>query len=101
MKRPYWRFMIKRISANKSLHMKRAIIDRQSRFLHRLGQCRMRMTGARNILSTGGKLHRQRRLGNHITGLRAQYMHAQNLIALGIGENFYKAICRAITITMF
>ena len=67
-------------------------IDSERGFLHSLRQSRVGMTSARNVLCGGAELHCDRRLRDHVGGVRADDMDAQYAIGFGVGENFHEAV---------
>src|SRR5262249_9276768 len=51
-------------------HMEGALVDRQRRLLHRLGERRVRVAGAGDVLGRGAELHGNRSLRDHVAGVR-------------------------------
>ena len=72
--------------------MNRALGDRQRRFLHRLGQRRMGVAGARDVLGRGAELHRDRGLRDHVAGVGADDVHAEHAVGLGVGQDLHEAV---------
>jgi hypothetical protein len=52
----------------------------------------MSMAGARDIFGAGGKLHSQHSFGNEVGGARAKDVHAEDAIALLIGDDLGDAL---------
>src|SRR6516162_4042329 len=73
-------------------HMDGALIDRQCRLLHRLGERRVGVAGAGDVLGRGAELHGNRSLRDHVAGVRADDVHAQHAVGLGIGEDLHEAL---------
>src|SRR5262245_46232435 len=65
-------------------HMDRPLGHGERCLLHRLGEGRMRVAGARQILRRAAELHDHRRLRDHLAGVGADDMHAQNAVGGGI-----------------
>src|SRR5438093_929745 len=63
-------------------HVQRRRPRRAARLPHRLGQGRVRVAGARDILGTGGKLQGHYRLGDQLGGPRASELIAEAVVAL-------------------
>src|SRR5262249_45960095 len=79
-----------------------ALVDRQRRLLHRLGERRVGVAGAGDVLGRGAELHGNRSLRDHVAGVRPDDVHAEHAVGLGIGEDFHEAfglqvrLCAAI-----
>ena len=71
-------------------HMQCAVFYGKRGFFHGLGQCRMRVAGAGNVLGAGRKFHGNGSLGNHVAGMCAQNMHTQNAVGCASARIFTK-----------
>ena len=65
-------------------------VDRERRFFHRLGQRRVRVAGARQILCRAPELHQDRGLRDDLADGRSDHVHAQDTVSTGIGQNLYQ-----------
>ena len=54
--------------------------DVQGGFLHRLGERRMGVAGAGQVLGRAAELHDRRGLGNHLAGLRRDHVDAEDAV---------------------
>src|SRR5437868_6346952 len=74
------------------LHMDRALSHRQGRLLHRLGQRRVGVAGAGDVLGGSAELHGDGGFCDHIAGVGTKNVHSEHAVGLGVGKNLYKAI---------
>src|SRR6185437_9464526 len=71
--------------------MNRALGDRHGGFLDRLGQRRMRVAGAGDVLGGSAEFHGDDGFGDHVAGVGADEVHAEHAVGLGVGEDFHEA----------
>src|SRR5215208_197860 len=76
--------------------MNGALVHRHCGFLHGLGERRMGMAGARDILRRRAELHGDGGFRDHVAGVGAEDMHAQHAVGVGVGEDLDEAIGRQI-----
>src|SRR6185437_8897918 len=62
----------------------RALVDRQGGFVHGLGQRRVRVDDARQVFGRTLELHRDHALGDQLGDARADHVHAEDAIGLGM-----------------
>src|SRR5215208_2824601 len=67
-------------SGDDHLHMDRALADRESCFLDRLGQRRMRVAGAGDVFGGCAEFHRHRRFCDQIARIGSEDMHTEHAI---------------------
>src|SRR6516164_6769781 len=60
----------------------RALVDRERRLVHRLGERRVRVDRALQVLAARGVLHGEHRLGDQLPGERPDDVHAENLVVI-------------------
>ena len=78
---------------SRASHMNRALRHGQRGFLHRLGQRRVRVAGARDVLGGGAELHRRprpRAIMSPASG--PDDVHAEHAVGLGVGEDLHEAV---------
>ena len=73
-------------------HAERPLADRQRRFLHRLGQRRVGVAGARDVLRGGAEFHRDGGFRDHVAGVGADDVHAEHAVGLGVGQDLHEAV---------
>src|SRR6476469_3448485 len=61
----------------------RALLHTERRFLHRFGERRVRVEATREILDGGRELHRHHRFGDHVGGVGAEDVDAEEAVGLG------------------
>ena len=70
----------------------RAAVDGERGFLEGLGQGGVGVAGARDVLAAGAELDRDGRLGDQVAGARAEDVHAEHAVGLGVGEDLDAAV---------
>jgi len=71
------------------------VVSGHAGFLEGLGEGWVSMAGARDVLAAGAVLHRQHALGNHLTGVGADDVHAKDLVGLLVRQHLHQAYVRA------
>src|SRR5215207_1020421 len=79
-----------------SLHMDGALLDRERRFLDRLGERRMGVAGAGDVLGRRAELHRDRAFHYEVARLRPDDVDAEHPIGCRIRQDFHEAVRRAV-----
>ena len=69
-----------------------ALGDRQRCFLHGLGQRRVGVAGARDVLGRSAELHSHSGFRDHVAGVGADDVDAEHPVGLGVGQDFDEAV---------
>ena len=75
--------------------MQSSLIHRQRSLLDHLGQRRVSMTRASEILCAGRKLHRQGRLGDQLRDPRSDHVDAEDAVGFLVGQDLDQSFLRA------